>query len=45
LSQFWQAGGAIGSVQTTAGLPLSMAEFNSRRAVTFVLIYKKPLTL
>jgi len=34
LSQFWQAGDAIGSVRTTAGLPISMAEFTSRRSVT-----------
>ena len=34
LSQFWQAGDAIGSVRTTAGLPISMTEFSNRRAVT-----------
>jgi len=37
LSQFWQAGDAIGSVRTTAGLPISMAEFTRRRAVAAYL--------
>jgi len=34
LSQFWQAGDVIGSVRTTADLPVSMVEFNNRRTVT-----------
>jgi len=34
LSQFWQAGDAVGSALTTAGLPISMAEFNNRHAST-----------
>ena len=35
VSQFWRAGDASDSVRSTAGLlPISMAEFNNRRAVT-----------
>ena len=33
LSQFWRAGG-VGSIRSTAGLPISMAEFDNRRTVT-----------
>ena len=33
LSQFWRAGD-VGSIRTTAGLPISMAEFDNRRTVT-----------
>ena len=33
LSQFWRAGD-VGSIRSTAGLPISMAEFDSRRTVT-----------
>jgi len=33
LSQFWRAGD-VGSIQSTAGLPNLMAEFDSRRTVT-----------
>jgi len=33
LSQFWRAGD-VGSIQSTAGLPISMAEFDNRRTVT-----------
>ena len=36
LSQFWQAGDVIGSVRTTADLPISMVEFKNRRTVTIV---------
>jgi len=42
LSQFWQAGDAIGSVRTTAGLPISMAEFTSRCSVTVLRIGFNP---
>jgi len=35
LSQFWRAGDVgTGSIRTTAGLPISMAEFDDRRTVT-----------
>ena len=33
LSQFWQAGD-VGSIRSTAGLPISMAELDNRRTVT-----------
>ena len=33
LSQFWRAGD-VGSIRSTAGLPISMAEFDNRRTVT-----------
>jgi len=33
LSQFWRAGD-VGSIRSTAGLPVSMAEFDNRRTVT-----------
>ena len=33
LSQLWRAGD-VGSIRTTAGLPISMAEFDNRRTVT-----------
>jgi len=36
LSQFWRAGD-VGSIRTTAGLPISMAEFDNRRTVTRAL--------
>jgi len=36
LSQFWRAGD-VGSIRSTAGLPVSMAEFDNRRTVTFYL--------
>ena len=34
LPQSWKAGDVIGGIRTTAGLPISMAEFNNRRTVT-----------
>jgi len=34
LSQFSQAGDVIVRIRTTAGLPISMAEFSNRRTVT-----------
>ena len=34
LSQSWQAGDVIGSIQATAGLPIPMTEFDNRRTVT-----------
>jgi len=37
LSQFWQAGDVIGSVRTTADLPISMVEFNNCRTVTIAV--------
>ena len=40
LLQSWRAGGAIGSVWTTAGLPISMGEFNSRLSVTFTCVVR-----
>ena len=33
LLQFWRAGD-VGSIRSTAGLPISMAEFDNRRTVT-----------
>ena len=36
LSQFWRAGG-VGSIRSTAGLPISMAEFDNRRTVTVII--------
>jgi len=39
LSQFWQAGDVIGSVRTTADLPISMVEFNNRRTVTVITLH------
>ena len=33
LSQFWRDGD-VGSIRSTAGLPISMAEFDNRRTVT-----------
>jgi len=33
LSQFWRAGD-VGSIRSTAGLPISMTEFDDRRTVT-----------
>jgi len=33
LSQFWRAGDVC-SIRSTAGLPISMAEFDNRRTVT-----------
>jgi len=39
LSQFWQAGDAIGSVRMTAGLQILMAEFNNRRVIRKALDY------
>ena len=35
LSQFWRAGD-VGSIRSTAGLPISMAEFDNRRTVTYL---------
>jgi len=35
LSQFWRAGD-VGIIRSTAGLPISMAEFDNRRAVASV---------
>jgi len=35
LPQFWQAGD-FSSIRTTAGLPISMDEFDNRRTVTFL---------
>jgi len=35
MSQFWQAED-VGSIRTTAGLPISMAEFDNRRTITHV---------
>ena len=35
LSQFWRAGD-VGSIRSTAGLPISMAEFDNRRSVTYL---------
>ena len=37
LSQFWRAGD-VGSIRSTAGLPISMAEFDNRRTVTLLPI-------
>jgi len=36
LSQFWRARD-VGSIRSTAGLPISMAEFDNRRTVTILL--------
>ena len=36
LSQFWRAGD-VGSIRSTAGLPISMAEFDNRRTVTVII--------
>ena len=36
VSQFWRAGD-VGSIRSTAGLPISMAEFDNRRTVTVII--------
>jgi len=38
LSQFWRAGD-VGSIRSTAGLPVSMAEFDNRRTVTLLILF------
>ena len=38
LAQFWRAGD-VGSIRSTAGLPVSMAEFDNRRTVTLLILF------